>query len=322
MSFLENLLDGSFMPHGHCLLWRSDLLFLHVGGDLLTVFAYASIPILLVYLVVKRNDLAFNWIFLMFAAFIFLCGVTHALSLFNIWNGYYYAQGIAKLATGVISATTAIMCWKLMPKALAIPSNVDFRLANEKLLLTKEELVKANELLEQRVLQRTEELARLAQTDELTKLLNRRSLMNQLSLEVERTKRYEHPLSLMMIDLDYFKTVNDTHGHPAGDSVLVEFAAILSKVCRATDQIGRYGGEEFLVILPETDIKEAESLAERIRIKTMHYKFCSSQSLNLNLTCSIGVAKLQPEQSEDAFLSLVDELLYKAKKLGRNCVIA
>jgi len=77
MSFIDKLLDGSFMPHGHCLLWRSDLLLLHVGGEILTVIAYSLIPMALVYLVLKRSDLQFNWIFGMFAAFIFLCGVTH-----------------------------------------------------------------------------------------------------------------------------------------------------------------------------------------------------------------------------------------------------
>lgn len=322
MAFFENLFDGSFMPHGHCLLWRTDLLFLHVGGDLLTVFAYGSIPILLIYLVIKRNDLAFNGVFLMFAAFIFLCGVAHAISLLNIWHGYYYIEGIVKLATGVVSAGTAIMCWHLMPRAIAIPSNTDFRQANEKLLQVQDELLKSNELLEQRVRERTEELERLAQTDALTGMLNRGALMTQLTLEIERTKRYEHAVSLLMIDLDHFKAVNDSYGHPAGDSVLTELASILNNTCRTSDQIGRYGGEEFLIILPETSIEEATELAERIRVAVMNHPFCRSLLLHLDITCSIGVAKLEPEQSEAELLQLVDEMLYKAKNSGRNCVFA
>jgi diguanylate cyclase (GGDEF)-like protein len=321
MSFFENLFDGSFMPHGHCLLWRTDLLFLHVGGDLLTVFAYASIPILLVYLVVKRNDLAFNGVFLMFAGFIFLCGVAHAISLLNIWHGYYYIEGIVKLATGLVSAGTAIMCWQLMPRAIAIPSNTDFREANEKLLQAQDELLRSNELLEQRVLQRTEELERLAQTDALTGMLNRGALMKQLTLEIERSKRYHSPLSLLMIDLDHFKAVNDTYGHPAGDSVLVELGVILKGLCRVSDQIGRYGGEEFLIVLPQTNIADGRELAERIRLEVMNHDFCQSLSLKLAVTCSIGVATLKENQSEAELLHLVDEVLYKAKKSGRNCVI-
>lgn len=319
--FLENLFDGSFMPHGHCLLWRSDLLFLHVGGDFLTAFAYSFIPIALMRLVVQRDDLAFNWIFVMFAAFIFLCGITHTISLINIWHGYYYIEGIAKVATGIISAGTAIMCWYLIPRALAIPSNTDLRLANDKLLLAQEELVKSNQLLEQRVLARTEELARQAQTDGLTGTLNRAALMEQLTIEIERSKRYKHSMSLLMIDLDHFKAVNDTYGHPAGDSVLIEFANIVSNICRSSDRIGRYGGEEFLIVLPETTIDEAKELAERIRLGVMQHHFCESLSLKVEVTCSIGVAKLKSNQSHAELLQMVDEVLYKAKRSGRNRVI-
>ena len=321
MTFFEKLLDGSFMPHGHCLLWRSDLLMLHVGGEILTVIAYSLIPLALVYLVLKRSDLQFNWIFGMFAAFIFLCGVTHAISIINIWHGYYFIEGLSKLATGLVSVMTAIMCWKLMPTALAIPSNTQFREKNEALLLAQEELIKSNHLLEERVYQRTKELERIAQTDVLTGLLNRGGLVDRLSLEIDRTSRYKRGLSLLMIDLDHFKQVNDNHGHPVGDCVLAELGIILTKACRSSDGIGRYGGEEFLIVLPETEISKAQELAERIRLAIMEHTFATSMSLSLSPTCSIGVAQYQPEQTFSDILKMVDDVLYQAKSLGRNRVV-
>lgn len=321
MEIFEKLLDGSYMPHGHCLLWRSDLLFLHVGGDILTVIAYSLIPLSLIYLVMKRSDLAFNWIFLMFAAFIFLCGVTHLISIFNIWHGFYYIAGIAKFLTGIVSVSTAIMCWRLIPKALAIPSNDEFRAKNEELLVAQEELIKANQDLEERVYQRTKDLERIAQTDDLTGLLNRGGLLDRLSSEITRCERYDRGLSLLMIDLDHFKLVNDEHGHPMGDAVLSELATILTKVCRSSDGIGRYGGEEFLIVLPETNIQKAQELAERVRLAVMNNKFCQSSGLNLSLTCSIGVAEFQASQTLPELLKLVDGVLYTAKHDGRNRVV-
>ncbi len=321
MEFIDKLLDGSFMPHGHCLLWRPDLLFLHVGGDILTVIAYALIPLALIHLVLKRTDLAFNWIFIMFATFIFLCGITHFISLINIWHGYYFIEGIAKFSTGLISVATAIMCWKLIPKALSIPNNDQFRTKHDQLLIAQQELIKSNQLLEERVFQRTKDLERIAQTDALTAVLNRGGLVDRLTAEIDRTTRYEHGLSLLMIDLDHFKAVNDNHGHPAGDSVLSEVAAILTKVCRSSDGIGRYGGEEFLIVLPETALVEARDLAERIRLAIMQHSFCDSLVLNLSLTCSIGVAEFEAEQTLQDLLQVVDEVLYSAKNLGRNCVV-
>ena len=318
MEFLDALLDGSLMPHGHCLLWRPDLLFLHVTGDVLTVTAYALIPLALIRLVLKRTDLAFNWIFIMFAAFIFLCGVTHFISLINIWHGYYLIAGIAKFSTGIVSVSTAIMCWKLLPKALEFPSNNEFRIKNEQLLLAQQALIESNHLLEDRVFQRTKELEHIAQTDALTGLLNRGGLMNRLTLEINRTNRYKHGLSLLMIDLDHFKQVNDNHGHPAGDCVLSELGAILTKACRISDGIGRYGGEEFLIVLPETGVVKARELADRIRLSIMEYSFCQSTSLDLSLTCSIGVTQLKNDQALPDILKTVDEALYSAKTQGRN----
>ena len=104
---LDYVRDSSFMPHGYCFLWRKDLLFMMVVGNALTVISYGLIPVALVQLVNRRKDLTFNGIFLLFAAFIAFCGVTHALEILNIRQGYYFLQGIAQVMTGLISALTA-----------------------------------------------------------------------------------------------------------------------------------------------------------------------------------------------------------------------
>lgn len=321
MEFVNKLFDGNFMPHGHCLRWLPDLLFLHVTGDVLTVIAYFVIPLALIYLVKKRTDLAFNWIFMMFAAFIFLCGITHLTSLINIWHGYYYLEGIAKFTTGLVSLFTAIMIWRLMPKALAIPSNDEFRTKNEALLRVQHELLEANQSLELRVLERTKELERIAQTDSLTGITNRRGLIDSLTVEIDRAERYQHKLSLLMVDLDHFKHVNDKYGHLTGDAVLIESANILSQACRSTDVLGRYGGEEFLLLLPETDTESARLLAERIREDFEQHRFCQDDGVEISLTCSIGVTEFQADQSQTSLLQTVDRMLYSAKNAGRNKVV-
>jgi diguanylate cyclase (GGDEF)-like protein len=321
MEFVDKLFDGSFMPHGHCLRWLPDLLFLHVAGDVLTVIAYFVIPLALIYLVKKRNDLAFNWIFIMFAAFIFLCGISHLTSLINIWQGYYYIEGIAKFTTGLVSILTAIMIWRLLPKALAIPSNEEFRTKNEALLRVQHELLETNQSLELRVLDRTRELERIAHTDSLTAITNRRGLINSLTIEIDRAERYQHRLSLLMVDLDHFKHVNDKYGHLTGDAVLIESANILANVCRSTDILGRYGGEEFLLLLPETDTEDARQLAERIRVDFEQHRFCQDDGVEISLTCSIGVTGFQFNQSQTSLLQTVDRMLYSAKNAGRNQVV-
>jgi diguanylate cyclase (GGDEF)-like protein len=321
MEFVDKLFDGSFMPHGHCLQWLPALLFLHVSGDVLTVIAYSVIPIALIYLVRKRTDLAFNWIFIMFAAFIFLCGLSHFTSLINIWQGFYYIEGIAKFTTGLVSIFTAIMIWRLIPKALAIPSNDEFRTKNEALLRVQHELLEANQSLELRVLDRTKELERLVQTDALTGVMNRRGLMDNLTAEIERAERYNHSLSLLMVDLDHFKDVNDKYGHLSGDAVLIESANILSSTCRTSDFLGRYGGEEFLFLLPETDTESARQLAERIRTAFEQHRFCQDDGVEISLTCSIGVTGFHPNQTQTNLLQSVDRMLYSAKDSGRNKVV-
>jgi len=123
----------AFMPHGHCYYWRADLLSLHLGADAVIALSYFSIPVAMGHLVLRRRDVVFGRIFLMFAAFILLCGVTHVMGAVTIWQPLYYTEGLLKLATALVSATTAIVLWRLMPRAIALPSHHRLReLADER----------------------------------------------------------------------------------------------------------------------------------------------------------------------------------------------
>jgi two-component system cell cycle response regulator len=165
-------------------------------------------------------------------------------------------------------------------------------------------------------------LEALARTDPLTQLLNRRALLTQLATEVERTRRYNAPLSILMIDVDEFKDVNDTHGHLAGDQVLVEVALLLARTARSVDSVARYGGDEFVIAVPETGEAGAIAFAERLRDKIQSHPFDIGKGEPLQLTVSIGVADFPEAKVETAedLLDCADRALYRAKAGGRNLV--
>lgn len=168
--------------------------------------------------------------------------------------------------------------------------------------------------------QRTE-LEIMARTDTLTGLLNRRAFMNQLRAEFERAERYGGALTLIMLDLDHFKVVNDTHGHIVGDYVLRKFAGLILALKRKTDVAGRHGGEEFVMLMPETDIEGGKVLAQRLCKKAAEEEYHCSKGRAFAVTCSIGVAQYQEsDEHVDGLLRRSDEALYKAKRAGRNCI--
>ncbi|HKC61370.1 MAG TPA: diguanylate cyclase [Myxococcales bacterium] len=165
-----------------------------------------------------------------------------------------------------------------------------------------------------------EEAERLATTDGLTGLLNRRTLATQLVARVREAQRYRRPLSLLLIDVDHFKKVNDTHGHPAGDAVLRGVAAVARAQARETDLVARYGGEELAVVLPETDAAGARAIAERLRAAVESTAHASDQGA-LRVTVSVGVATWPGGgQNGDELLTTADRALYRAKQTGRNRV--
>jgi two-component system, cell cycle response regulator len=165
-------------------------------------------------------------------------------------------------------------------------------------------------------------LEALATTDPLTRLLNRRALLERLSSEVDRAKRYQSTLTLLLLDVDHFKLINDTAGHLVGDGVLREIGGLIEGSVRTVDIAARYGGEEFVIILPETSTEGGVAFAERFRETIERYPFAASGSDTLHLTASIGVATFpspRVESTEDLF-ARADEALYRAKSGGRNQV--
>jgi diguanylate cyclase (GGDEF)-like protein len=163
-------------------------------------------------------------------------------------------------------------------------------------------------------------LYRLSITDSLTKAFNRQYLYQRLPEEIERSRRYGDPLSVALFDIDLFKRFNDTFGHPAGDFVLKEVVRLAQSQIRDVDALVRYGGEEFLILLPNTPLEGAKIIAERFRkaVETAQFPW-SDRRLQVNV--SIGVAQLGKDApSDEALLKLADEGLYKAKNGGRNRV--
>lgn len=163
-------------------------------------------------------------------------------------------------------------------------------------------------------------LKHIAKRDSLTRLFNRRSLFEQGENHVESALKYQHDLSVILLDIDHFKQVNDLHGHFVGDEVIKIIAKLGNETIRPRDIFARLGGEEFTVILPETSLEQAKAIAERLREKIELYDL-ANQAKSLTLTVSIGVASLtQTEQNFDALLSAADEAMYSAKNAGRNQV--
>jgi diguanylate cyclase (GGDEF)-like protein len=164
-------------------------------------------------------------------------------------------------------------------------------------------------------------LYRQATRDPLTGLPNRRALMERLTEEMERSERYKRKLTVLLFDLDKFKRVNDTLGHLAGDAVLRHFATVVEEALRRTDLVGRYGGEEFLAVLPETDSQHGLEVAERIRTGCHESPATAPDGTSVVFTTSIGVATLLPGEDAETLLSRVDESLYEAKETGRDRVV-
>ena len=157
----------------------------------------------------------------------------------------------------------------------------------------------------------------MAATDHLTGIANRRQFRERLDEEFNRADRYHESLSLVMLDLDHFKQVNDEYGHDVGDQVLVELTEQIKSQIREIDLFARWGGEEFLIMLPETDRDTARTMVERIRHHVESHAFGQPP----HITISLGLVTLRSSDDPDTFISRADKALYKAKAAGRNCVV-
>lgn len=162
---------------------------------------------------------------------------------------------------------------------------------------------------------------RLSLTDSLTGLFNSRYLHQVLLEELERSQRYERPLSLLVLDCDNFKKINDTFGHLEGDKVLQSLAGVINHCLRRTDSAYRYGGEEFVVVLPETAGPAARVLADRLRAMFAAQEVVAADGQVIRCTVSIGVAECGPSEFKESLIRRADEASYEAKRLGKNCVV-
>lgn len=170
----------------------------------------------------------------------------------------------------------------------------------------QEALQRANELLEHQ-----------ATTDALTGIPNRLKFKNSMAKEINRAKRHRLPLSIILFDIDHFKEINDTYGHHIGDLVLQEMAKLVSATLRNVDVFARWGGEEFILLLPDSDLNDGKQLAERLRSDIEGNKFNAVKKI----TCSFGVARFNTEEEAENCILRADQALYRAKRGGRNMVV-
>jgi diguanylate cyclase (GGDEF)-like protein len=165
-----------------------------------------------------------------------------------------------------------------------------------------------------------EEMERQAQSDPLTGLFNRRMMLTQLRMEYSRALRQSTPFSIVMIDIDHFKQINDNYGHDVGDLMLVRLGQALNKALRNLDVCARWGGEEFLLLLSQTSIEQALQVAERVQEEICEIsEWVDGQTLHI--TASLGIAQFRPNDSEAELLRKADTALLQAKRRGRNCTV-
>ena len=165
-------------------------------------------------------------------------------------------------------------------------------------------------------LKQKKELEKISITDNLTGLYNRHKLNEILEKEFHRARRIKYPFGIIILDIDLFKDINDTYGHNVGDSVLKEISSLLNQNIRKSDTLGRWGGEEFLIIVPEGNKHKEQLLAKKLREKIEEYPFTTVK----NITASFGVAKYEEGDNIDTLIKRADDALYKAKEKGRNRV--
>jgi diguanylate cyclase (GGDEF)-like protein len=224
----------------------------------------------------------------------------------------WWQSGPLRLALILGTALCVVLSWRWSVHLLVSQK----RRLEEAVQLRTEDLEREKgELLRAR-----EQMRHFAEHDDLTGLWNHRIILERLRQEVDRSQRERTPLSVILVDLDHFKNINDTCGHPAGDLVLKEVGAIFERAVRSYDWVGRYGGEEFLLILPGSGFAGARMRAEQLRM-AVQWAHIHDGVRTIPVTASFGVASGFPTHFE-ALIHAVDAALYRAKGNGRNCVIA
>jgi diguanylate cyclase (GGDEF)-like protein len=221
-------------------------------------------------------------------------------------------EGAAKVAAGNLDVGLPIVSRGEVGYMTEVFNNMVARLRQG-----RQELATINDTLREK----NEKLQEISVTDSLTGLYNRKHMMETLAHELARAQRYNHPFSVLMIDIDHFKKYNDTFGHLAGDRALAKIASIFKESIRKVDYVARYGGEEFLLMLPETRQREAMLAAERIRARVAEDTFGDSEE-KVGLTISVGVAEYPDDgDTSESIIASADTVLYQAKQVGRNRVV-
>lgn len=197
-----------------------------------------------------------------------------------------------------------------------VRTHLTIRAQQEALALKNEELKKKNAL----ITEQAKKLEQLATKDYLTGLSNRRDFQKKAYLEVKRYRRNKKPFAIIMIDIDHFKQVNDTHGHDFGDSVLVATGRQLEKTLRAQDIVARWGGEEFIALLPETEAAGAQHAAEKIRME-IAARWHNSKDVSTAVTATLGIAVFDGYGAIEECIKRADKALYVGKESGRNRVV-
>ncbi len=241
---------------------------------------------------------------------IFSCGIIVLLYVAGCSISHFYLNQPGDIVYDLYIIAAFI------PVSLLLIS-VGTQYSQQKYKLTK--LVKQQANLYSKLSKAHTELELVATTDELTRLANRREMNNRLTYEFDRIKRSKEPLSVLIMDLDNFKSVNDRYGHSFGDFILKEFADVLKNNLRSTDYIARWGGEEFLVLMPNTNGQQAKYKAEELARKVREREF-TQEDQSVTITVSGGVAEVNANLSIEELINLADSYLYKAKSAGRNRV--
>jgi len=248
-----------------------------------------------------------------FLASIMVQGYTdYSLAYYNFY-GISTVADIVLLAFALAAKISATQKEKVIAQLALIDKEKEISNIHKK---EKEKLEKVVELRTSELRERNKELECLSYTDKLTGIANRMKLDNVLDFEIKRTKRYKEQFGLIMLDIDYFKNVNDTFGHQVGDLVLQKIAHILKSNIRDTDTIGRWGGEEFLIICPKSNLDGLTSMAQILQTKIQNHNFIEVGQK----TASFGITLFQDSDSIKDTIKRADDALYLSKRNGRNCI--
>jgi len=280
------------------------------------VRGYALVQLSLDSLEQRRSELL-AWTVLATGGAMLLAGLLSTIIASRVTRPIgHISQVVESIGNGLLSARTEpARCGALAELAQGVNEMA------AQVAMNQQELRRQIDLATGELRQQKDAAEQAARFDSLTQVLGRRGFTEQAESEIQRCMRYPHALSLIMIDIDHFKAINDTHGHAAGDAVLLHFAQLLMRELRECDVVGRIGGEEFAVLLPDSGVEQAMRVAERMRASAVATQI-HVRGQPLNFSASFGVAEFLPQElTLDSLLARADAALYEAKRQGRNRVL-